>query len=178
MTIPADVVAQVRRRARSACEYCGVTDRHAAGKLTVDHYRPQSKGGSDDLDNLIYCCFRCNTYKGDYWPELPDALPLWHPRRDPREVHLLELADGRLHPITPIGEVTLRQLRLNRPELVDYRVERRYLEGQARLLRECQELSETIKVLHQQYSRLFKDKRRLLDAERTLLNLLLGSEEE
>src|SRR5579864_4863489 len=59
MALPADVVAQVRRRANFACEYCGASEADTAGELTVDHYRPRTRGGTDDLGNLLYCCYRC-----------------------------------------------------------------------------------------------------------------------
>jgi len=32
--------------------------------LTVDHLIPISKGGTDDLDNLLTMCGRCNFSKG------------------------------------------------------------------------------------------------------------------
>ena len=33
--------------------------------LTIDHYHPQSLGGSDDLDNLQLMCHTCNAIKGN-----------------------------------------------------------------------------------------------------------------
>ena len=33
--------------------------------LTVDHVIPQSKGGTDHLDNLQLLCGACNSLKGD-----------------------------------------------------------------------------------------------------------------
>lgn len=30
---------------------------------TVDHVMPVCKGGSDDMDNLVLCCWECNTSK-------------------------------------------------------------------------------------------------------------------
>ncbi len=32
--------------------------------LTVDHKIPKAKGGSDDLDNLLLSCTKCNQRKG------------------------------------------------------------------------------------------------------------------
>lgn len=68
MTISAEVRQFVRQRAHFACEYCGVTETDTGGELTVDHFQPQAKGGSDEPENLLYCCVRCNQYKVDYWP--------------------------------------------------------------------------------------------------------------
>ena len=53
MTITGDMRQQVRQRTGYACEFCGVTEDNAASELTIDHYYPQAKGGSDDFDNLI-----------------------------------------------------------------------------------------------------------------------------
>lgn len=108
MTLPVELSELVRRRANFACEYCGVSEIDAGGLLTVDHFRPRSHGGTDDPDNLIYCCHRCNLFKADHWPALPGDPMLWNPRQEPIAAHLVLLADGTLHPITAAGTVTLR----------------------------------------------------------------------
>lgn len=33
--------------------------------MTIDHVLPKSKGGTNDLENLVPCCNRCNTKKGN-----------------------------------------------------------------------------------------------------------------
>ena len=114
MNIVDEPRSTVRTRANFACEYCGVTEIDTGGELTIDHFQPKGKGGADHLDNLLYCCVRCNQYKADYWPNRPDDLMLWNPRQEPMATHLLLLADGHLYPITPVGEFTLKRLRLNR----------------------------------------------------------------
>lgn len=35
------------------------------GYPTIDHYIPQTRGGSDNLYNLRLCCTLCNREKGD-----------------------------------------------------------------------------------------------------------------
>ena len=90
--------------------------------MTIDHFHPQTKDGTDTLENLLYCCYRCNQYKADYWPIQPGEPHLWHPQHEPLDRHLLLLADGTLHPITEVGVFTLQRLRLNRPPLVALRV--------------------------------------------------------
>lgn len=42
------------------CAYCG-----SAGKMTRDHVVPLSRGGSDDIDNIVPACPTCNSSKGD-----------------------------------------------------------------------------------------------------------------
>jgi 5-methylcytosine-specific restriction endonuclease McrA len=45
-------------RDQYVCAYCGeVADQ-------VDHVEPRSAGGSNDMDNLVACCRRCNIAKG------------------------------------------------------------------------------------------------------------------
>ena len=36
-----------------------------AKMATLDHKIPQSKGGSDDMDNLVLCCPECNWKKSN-----------------------------------------------------------------------------------------------------------------
>ncbi len=47
-----------------ACCWCGATVEDGA-KLTLDHCQPHSKGGSNQADNLITSCARCNSSRGD-----------------------------------------------------------------------------------------------------------------
>ena len=43
------------------CQYCG----HVGPDLTVDHVVPKRLGGPTTWENLVCCCKRCNTRKGD-----------------------------------------------------------------------------------------------------------------
>lgn len=43
------------------CQYCGVQSRD----LTIDHIVPKRHGGGMQWENLVACCRRCNTRKGD-----------------------------------------------------------------------------------------------------------------
>ena len=172
MTIAAEVLELVRQRAGCACEYCGVSETDAGGQLTIDHFQPQAHEGSDDPDNLLYCCFRCNLYKVDYWPAGPDDPLLWNPRREPFATHFVALADGTLYPITPTGEFTLRRLRLNRPPLVGHRRRRQAQAEELRLLKRYDELLDLLERLHQQQITLLEEHHTLLEEHRTLLALM------
>jgi 5-methylcytosine-specific restriction endonuclease McrA len=46
-----------------ACCYCGDTIEDGA-KLSLDHVKPHSKGGSNHESNLVTCCSRCNSSRG------------------------------------------------------------------------------------------------------------------
>lgn len=37
-------------------------------KLTVDHKKPYSRGGTDDIDNLQCLCSKCNIKKANIYP--------------------------------------------------------------------------------------------------------------
>ena len=54
---------RIRQEADFACEFCGVSEIDVGGELTIDHYQPKTKGGSDQRENLLYSCMRCNQYK-------------------------------------------------------------------------------------------------------------------
>ena len=46
-----------------ACGWCGASVEDGA-ELTLDHLRPNSKGGSNHESNLVTCCRRCNSARG------------------------------------------------------------------------------------------------------------------
>jgi 5-methylcytosine-specific restriction endonuclease McrA len=47
----------------SRCWWCG----HCLSekKLTLDHLKPKSRGGSNSLENLRLACFPCNNSRGN-----------------------------------------------------------------------------------------------------------------
>lgn len=59
------------------CSYCG-TPVGMAG--TVDHYMPQALGGTNDRENLRWCCIECNRDKADMHPqEWEQRIPVRRP---------------------------------------------------------------------------------------------------
>jgi hypothetical protein len=50
----------VLERDGESCRICGSTD-----GLSIDHDIPVSKGGTNDLDNLVMLCKSCNSRKGN-----------------------------------------------------------------------------------------------------------------
>ncbi|NKQ35616.1 MAG: HNH endonuclease [Chloroflexi bacterium] len=170
----AAILEQVRQRANFACEYCGVTEEDSGGKLTIDHFQPRSKNGSDSLENLLYCCIRCNQYKQNYWPENPDQPSLWNPRQEPAFQHFLQLDNGTLYPLTSTGAFTLKRLRLNRSFLVAHRLKKQQREKELRLLMRYQELVKVLAQLQMQLSDLIEEQQTLLKEQQELLILLLN----
>ncbi|MBE7463874.1 MAG: HNH endonuclease [Planctomycetes bacterium] len=83
---PAFSRANVIKRDRGACQYCGLRD-HAA-RLTIDHVLPRSRGGATVWSNCVAACVACNRRKNDRTPEearmrlaKPPAQPVWMPPR-------------------------------------------------------------------------------------------------
>lgn len=169
MNVAAAAREQVRRRANYVCEFCGVSEADTGGELTIDHFQPKSKGGSDDISNLLYCCPRCNQYKQGYWPESSPEVALWNPRQEPRTAHFVELDTGHLLALTPIGEFTLKRLRLNRTPLIQYRLHARQRADERRLLRRYQELVQSLEQLNSQLGELVEEQQALLEEQNELL---------
>jgi hypothetical protein len=140
----------LRERYDFRCGYCSIHETEAGAELTVDHFQPRSQGGTDESDNLVYCCHACNEFKGSYWrPDSPRRL--LHPQRDDLRMHLNLTDDGTWVGLTETGGFHLRRLRLNRPALVARRRERLLLEADRAAYRAAlQRLAD----LEQQLSRL------------------------
>jgi hypothetical protein len=173
VTISADLREQARQRALCACEFCGVHEDNAGATLTIDHFQPRSKGGSDDLDNLVYACPSCNQYKQDYWPTNAQSLPLWNPRNDDFAEHFTEAENGQLIALTPIGTFTLQHLRLNRSQLVAYRQNRCRQTEEQQLLVNYQEVIASLEQLNDQLAELVAGQKNLLIQQQRLIRALL-----
>ena len=68
--VPRSVKRRISRRALFArdgwrCVYCG----DSAGRLTLDHVVPRSRGGDSVWENVVTACAPCNLRKGDRLPE-------------------------------------------------------------------------------------------------------------
>jgi HNH endonuclease len=114
---------RVRERFALRCGYCGVREDGVGATLTIDHHRPRSHGGTDESENLVYACPRCNEHKGAYWHEDdPPYIRLLHPGREDLALHVHEDEDGRLTGVTTEGSFFIEKLRLNRSPLVAYRM--------------------------------------------------------
>ena len=69
------------------CQYCGATGR----ELTIDHVIPKRLGGGASWENLVACCRKCNSKKGDKVLHQSGMRLRRDPRR-PRYVPYISLA--------------------------------------------------------------------------------------
>ena len=152
--MPNSQKSTVQERYQYCCGYCGVSEAHAGGTLTVDHYQPRVSDGGEDADNLVYACIKCNQYKGEFWPTEADrkmGRRVLHPLFDDLSQHIIENEQtAHLQALTNTGEFHIALLRLNRPQLIEHRLIRRIeiiLREKSHLLeRQNTELQKTIEA--------------------------------
>lgn len=114
---------RIRQRYDYSCGYCGVHESDVGATLTVDHHHPTIHGGTNDDKNLVYSCHRCNEHKGTYWHEVRiPHIRLLHPLEDNLTLHFREQQNCKLIGETPEGTFYIQRLRLNRPQLMEYRL--------------------------------------------------------
>lgn len=63
MAVSKRIRFEVFKRDGFACQYCG--QKTPAAVLQCDHIDPSSRGGSDEVDNLITSCVDCNQGKSN-----------------------------------------------------------------------------------------------------------------
>ncbi|MGY6501987.1 MAG: HNH endonuclease [Acidimicrobiales bacterium] len=62
----ADADARTNRDRGTHCFYCDVAFGDAIGcDRTIDHRLPKSRGGTDQLANMVFACRACNERKAD-----------------------------------------------------------------------------------------------------------------
>ena len=67
---------EVFRRDGFRCVYCGHDGRtfETWAFLEVDHFKPRSRGGNDEIGNLVTSCVICNRMKSAFsWDTLDEA---------------------------------------------------------------------------------------------------------
>lgn len=120
------------------CAYCLRHEFFFGGgeAAEVDHFRPRHlfPDLENEYPNLYWSCRKCNAIKGGKWPseaQTERGLRFLDPCAEESDDHWQTHADGTLTPLTPVGRYTIRQIRLDRPTLADFR---RFLSGlQARV---------------------------------------------
>jgi len=94
--IPPSVRLKVLIRDGFRCVYCGATKED--DRLEVDHVIPASRGGTDDIGNLVVACRRCNIGKGK--SEVVDVT------EEDRGVYVRRFERGR-GIVAPVPEIAL-----------------------------------------------------------------------
>ncbi|RXJ76997.1 HNH endonuclease [Arcobacter sp. F155] len=107
------------------CMYCESKISHI-DFAHVEHIKPKAEGKYPELEfewsNLGYACPKCNNEKSDKYH---DDLPYINPYEDDPKEHLfaagtfLFVKNG-----SERGEMTIRDINLNRPEIIEKRLER------------------------------------------------------
>lgn len=66
-------IAQMLIDQNHQCFYCG---KDISKKMHIDHFIPLSRGGSDDISNIVLACPHCNLSKNDKLPSefMPDRF--------------------------------------------------------------------------------------------------------
>lgn len=123
---------QVAERAGFLCEYCLIAEADTFFGCEVDHIISEKHGGATQPDNLAYACAFCNRYKGSdigsiAWEQSVFSR-FYNPRKDRWAGHF-NLNGTAIEPLTMIGAVTVRILRMNTEERL---LERMALEAQGR----------------------------------------------
>lgn len=100
------------------CAYCKIREGDLGGpdSFEIDHFVPETKGGSDNYDNLYYACATCNgkSGKSDIWSEtFLDPC-----KEDIYGVHITLLDNYRFNDVTPQGKEYIKTLKLNRKSYV------------------------------------------------------------
>lgn len=94
--VPRTLQRKISRRALFArdgwrCMYCGTS----AGKLTLDHVVPRSRGGDSVWENVVTSCAPCNMRKGNRLPE-EVSMALRVKPKPPAAVLFIHLATPRI----------------------------------------------------------------------------------
>ena len=97
--VPRAVQRKISRRALFArdnwrCVYCGTT----AGRLTLDHVVPRSRGGDSVWENVVTSCAPCNLRKGNRLPHEVE-MELHYEPKPPTPVLFIRLAAQKI----PVG---------------------------------------------------------------------------
>jgi hypothetical protein len=126
LNIPPGIRVKVRSRAEKCCEYCKSKDKYSPHSFTIDHIVPTSFNGTGELNNLAYACFLCNRLKSNkfkvYDRPTNNWIPLFNPRKNSWDEHFVWDSNAtHIIGITPVGRCTIKELKLNREKLIEYR---------------------------------------------------------
>lgn len=116
----------IRKLAKGCCEYCQSQEAYSTQNFSMEHIIPTRLNGSNEIDNLALCCQGCNNFKfikiGLEDKETGEFIPFFHPRKDIWTEHFKWSEDFlQIIPLTKIGEVTVKVLKMNRQQVINWR---------------------------------------------------------
>ena len=122
--ILASLRREERERAEERCEYCLLSETQAVLPHEPDHLIALKHGGQTTSENLALACFECNRFKGSDIASIDaitgELVGLFNPRTQ-RWFEHFRLNGAQIIPLTPVGRVTDKLLRLNLPSRVEVR---------------------------------------------------------
>jgi len=121
--VPRHLRERVERTAGYRCGYCLTPQSIAGYRLTIEHIKPEAKGGKTVEENLWLACHACNQFKAARVqgrdPVTGKRVRLWNPRRQKWRDHFSWSPDGvEIIGLTPCGRASVATLQMNRPELI------------------------------------------------------------
>ena len=123
----ARISAALRQRVAAAagyrCGYCLTSQRIVGPLLEIDHIIPESRGGTDNEDNLFLACPMCNSHKAEkveaFDTGTATIVALFNPRTERWQDHFRWIDDGAVvEGVSAIGRATVDALVMNHPEIV------------------------------------------------------------
>ncbi len=125
--VPAALRRKVAAQARYRCGYCKTSETIAGTPMEIEHFVPESRGGSTTEDNLWLACSLCNRHKSHRTtaedPASGQTVALFNPRLQTWHEHFSWVDTGtRIAGLTATGRATVQALDLNRPVLMRARL--------------------------------------------------------
>lgn len=118
--ISADLRRHAKQQANNACEYCLIHEDDTFFGCHIDHVISEKHGGKTEASNLAVACTFCNLHKGSDIASLSSEGELtrfFNPRTDQWTDHF-GLKGALVYGLTPIGEVTVRILKINHSDRI------------------------------------------------------------
>jgi hypothetical protein len=115
----------IANRALYKCEYCLLPEKVSFYNFQIDHIVSLKHGGSNDVENLAYCCPDCNYFKGtDLGSIINDSalIRFYNPRIDVLNGHF-EIMNGIILPKSDIGKVIEQIFKFNDVDRLIFRRE-------------------------------------------------------
>jgi hypothetical protein len=122
----------VRGYCWAQCVYCAIPEGRFGGvrNFHVEHYKPKGNsrfaGLMNKINNLLYACGICNSFKGDDWPNDPrsdHSVPAYPDpaKHDYNDLFTLSEATRTVQGLYVASRYVTERLYLNRPQLVTER---------------------------------------------------------